>query len=101
MAIGLFDVRGGAEINPDYQITSPIFDKVTIRLNQKYFRGNHFVITTKNNSVTNCYIQSVKLNGQPWNQFWFPHTSLVNGGRLEIQLGPLASKWAAESQLPP
>jgi predicted alpha-1,2-mannosidase len=101
MAIGLFDVRGGAEINPDYQITSPIFDKVTIRLNRKYFRGNYFVITTKSNSITNCYIQSVKLDGKPWNQFWFPHTNLVNGGRLEIKLGPQPSRWAAESQLPP
>ena len=27
MAIGLFQVRGGAEIDPVYEITSPIFDR--------------------------------------------------------------------------
>jgi len=101
MAIGLFDVRGGAEINPDYQISSPLFDKVMIRLNGQYFPGKSFVITTKNNSATNCYIQSVKLNGQLWNQFWFPHTNLISGGTLEIKLGPQPSKWASESRLPP
>ena len=88
MAIGLFDVEGGAEINPVYQITSPIFDRITIRLNPDYFPGKKFIVTTHNNSATNCYIQSAKLNGKPLNQFWFSHAALVNGGLLEIELGP-------------
>jgi predicted alpha-1,2-mannosidase len=97
MAMGLFDVQGGAAVNPTYQITTPVFDKVTIALNQKYFQGKQFVITAKNNSATNCYIQSAKLNGQPLNQFWFAHTNLVNGGTLELELGSQPSRWAAES----
>ncbi len=100
MAIGLFDVEGGAAVNPTYQITSPLFDEISIKLNQKYFSGKRFTIVTKHNSATNCYIQSVKLNDQPLNQFWFPHTALAKGGKLEINLGPQPSRWASESRLP-
>ncbi len=100
MAIGLFDVQGGAEINPDYQITSPIFDRIVIHLNRDYFPGDEFIITTKNNSATNIYIQSAKLNGRSLNQYWFAHTNLVDGGTLEIKLGPKPSRWAADSVMP-
>jgi predicted alpha-1,2-mannosidase len=96
MAMGLFDVQGGASTNPTYQITSPVFDRVTIRLNSNYFPGKEFVITTRNNSAENMYIQSAKLNGRPLDQFWFSHRDLVNGGKLEIELGSQPSKWAAD-----
>lgn len=100
MAIGLFDVEGGAEVNPTYQITSPIFDRVTIHLDQRYFPGREFTIVTHNNSAENIYIQSAKLNGQPLNQFWLSHTDLVKGGKLEIKVGPKPTRWAADSTLP-
>jgi predicted alpha-1,2-mannosidase len=98
MAIGLFDVQGGAAGNPTYQITSPIFDRVTIRLNRQYFPGKTFDIVTRNNSVTNQYIQSVKLDGKPLNDFWFLHRQLTAGGRLEIVLGPNPGRWAFGSR---
>jgi len=74
-----------------------VFDRVTIHLNPNYFSGKSFVITTHNNSAANIYIQSAKLNGQPLNQFWFPHTNLISGGSLELELGPQPSRWAANS----
>jgi predicted alpha-1,2-mannosidase len=99
LAIGLFDVQGGAELNPSYQITSPIFDRVTIRLDKKYFPGKQFIIATHHNSGANCYIQSVKLNDHPLNQFLFSHRNLVDGGILEINLGSQPNRWAADSIL--
>ena len=101
MTIGLFDVQGGAAVHPTYQITSPVFDRVTISLNPRYFPGQSFVITTRHNSAANVYIQSAKLNGRPLHEFWFPHTNLVQGGTLEIELGPQPSRWAADSAPPP
>src|SRR5262249_14374942 len=68
MAIGLFDVEGGAGLNPTYQITSPIFDRVVIHLNNDYFPGRDFTITTRNSKTSNIYIQSAKLNGKPLGQ---------------------------------
>jgi predicted alpha-1,2-mannosidase len=100
MAIGLFDVEGGASVHPTYQITSPIFDRVTIHLNRDYFPGDKFVITTRNNSATNVYIQSAKLNGRPLRQVWFSHTDLVKGGELELELGPQPTRWGVDSVLP-
>ena len=97
MAIGLFDVEGGVSVHPTYQITSPIFDRVTIQLNRDYFPGDKFIITTRHNSATNAYIQSAKLNGRPLNSVSFPHSTLVKGGKLEIDLGPQPSRWAAGS----
>jgi len=95
MAIGLFDVAGGVALKPSYQITSPLFDRVTIRLNPDYFPGLTFTITTRNNQPENIYIQSAKLNGQTLDQVSFPHTTLAKGGGLELELGPQPSKWAA------
>lgn len=97
MAIGLFDVEGGASTNPTYQITSPVFDRVTIRLDKDYFTGRKFTIITRNNSAANIYIQSVKLNGKPLTKFWFLHSDLVKGGTLEITLGPEPSRWGTEN----
>lgn len=100
MAIGLFDVQGGAARHPTYQITTPLFDRVTIHLNPGYFPGREFTIVTRNNSPENIYIQSAKLSGRPLNQFWFPHRTLAQGGELELQLGPTPSDWAKACQAP-
>ena len=88
MALGLFQVRGGAEADPVYEITSPIFDRVTIHLDPRYYPGGKFVITTRNNSAENQYIQSALLNGKPLEKPWFYHRELIRGGTLELQLGP-------------
>jgi putative alpha-1,2-mannosidase len=100
MAIGLFDVKGGAEVNPNYQITSPVFGRVTIHLNPHYFSGREFSIITHNNSPKNIYIQSARLNGQPLNRFWFSYSDAVKGGWHEIELCPKPNRWAADSTLP-
>ncbi len=97
MAIGLFDMDGGASMKPKFDITAPLFDKVTIQLNPAYHAGKAFVITTKNNSPENCYIQSARLNDRPWNSYRLPHEALVEGGALELDLGPLPNKaWGVE-----
>ncbi|NML39601.1 glycoside hydrolase family 92 protein [Chitinophaga sp. G-6-1-13] len=94
MATGLFDVEGGASVNPHYEITSPIFDKVTIQLDQRYYPGKTFVITTINNKPGNNYIQSARLNGKPLTDFRFPHSTLIKGGTLQITLGATPNeKW--------
>ena len=69
---------------PEYVIASPIFDRVTIHLAS----GKDFVITAKNNSTANIYIQSAVLNGAPLNRPWFSHADIANGGTLEFVMGP-------------
>ncbi|MCX6872586.1 MAG: glycoside hydrolase family 92 protein, partial [Verrucomicrobia bacterium] len=88
MSIGLFSLRGGCENPPIYDITTPHFDTVTIKLDPKYYPAKEFVIKTYNNSTTNHYIQSAKLAGVPLNNCWIYHRDLAAGKTLELWLGP-------------
>ena len=88
MAIGLFQMRGGAALEPVYEITSPVFDRVTIHLDRRYYPGGRFDIIARNNSKQNQYIQSAKLDGEPLERPWFYHKDLVDGGSLVLELGP-------------
>lgn len=92
MSIGLFSLQGNASVVPTYDITSPVFDKITIELDPDYYKGKQFVITTHNNSDSNMYIQKAELNGKPLNRFWFTHEDYAKGGTLEIWLGPEPDK---------
>jgi putative alpha-1,2-mannosidase len=77
-----------------------LFDRVTIHLNPGYFPGGKFTIVTRNNSPENRYIQSAQLDGQPLNRYWFPHSTLADGGELELKLGPTSSDWAKACESP-
>jgi predicted alpha-1,2-mannosidase len=86
LKIGLFSTDGGTSEKPFYEITSPIFNKVTIHLNEKYYAGKQFVIEAVNNSPANLYIRSAKLNGNVLNKPFFDHEILVKGGKLELEM---------------
>lgn len=103
MAMGLFELNGGAATEPVYEITSPIFDKVTIHLDSDYYPGKEFVIETRNNSKENMYIQSAILNGKALNKCWFTHQEFMRGGKLELRLGAEPNKnWgSAPHDAPP
>ncbi|WP_345513279.1 glycoside hydrolase domain-containing protein [Streptomyces yanii] len=100
MAMGLFEVTGASLQRPVYDITSPIFDKVTINLNTGYFPGRHFRIVTHDNSAANMYIQRATLNGKELDQAWFYHDQLTGGGTLELWMGDQPNKAWGVKQLP-
>lgn len=102
MALGLFSVTGTESDTPYYDITSPIFDKITIKLNGDYYEGSTFTITTHNNSAENCYIQRAQLNGMEWNYAQFNHADFTKGGKLELWLGNEPNKsWGKLKYLAP
>jgi len=88
MAIGLFEMRGGCDPDPVYEITSPIFDKVTIQLDPTYHSDGQLIIETSGNAEGHEYIQSATLNGSTHDRCWFRHSDIRNGGHLTIELGP-------------
>lgn len=92
MAIGLFSLTGTASLDPVYDITSPVFDKITIRLDPRYYKGKTFVIETENNSKEDMYIQKAFLNGTEWNKPWFSHKTFAEGGTLRLILGEKPNK---------
>jgi len=84
--IGLFDVKGLTEPEPSFQIGSPLFDKITIRLPQEVRKGE-FVIETENNSKQNVYVQSATLDGVENTSLKVPFADVVKGGILRLQMG--------------
>lgn len=102
MAIGLFNVSGGSNQIPFYEITCPIFDKVTLHLDERYYSGKTFVIETINNSAESVYIQSAELNGEALEQAWLSHEQLSCGGSLRLVMGQKVNKqWGHKSEVRP
>lgn len=85
--IGLFDVKGLTDLEPTFGIGSPLFDKITIELSDKYYSGKKFVIETENNSPDNVYIESMSLNGDDLNKTFVPFSTVVNGGSMVLKMG--------------
>ncbi len=81
-SIGLFDVKGLTEKNPNFQIGSPLFDRVTIRVPGR----NPFVIETKNNSLDNMYLQTISFNGENLAELEIPYETIRKGGHLKLVL---------------
>ncbi|HEX6427458.1 MAG TPA: GH92 family glycosyl hydrolase [Niastella sp.] len=89
-SMGLFDVKGLADPQPQMGIAGPLFNKIIIQLNRKYYTGKQFVIETKNNNDQHMYIQSMQLNGKTLHQPFIPLADITKGGNLLIHMGEKA-----------
>ena len=86
-SLGLFDVKGLTDPQPSFALGSPVFDKITIQLNNTYYKGKEFVIEAKNNSKENYYVQQYRLNGKVYPTTRIPFETIAAGGRLELDMG--------------
>ncbi|QGQ97290.1 glycoside hydrolase family 92 protein [Paenibacillus psychroresistens] len=84
-AMGFYPVCPG---KPFYDIGSPIFEKVTINLDQ----DKTFIIQANGASEINKYIQSAYLNGQLYDKPYLEHADIVGGGTLILQMGHRPNK---------
>ena len=75
-----------------FEITSPVFNKITIQLDPKYSRGKTFTVEARNNSPENSYIQSAELNGKAYPKCYLDYNDIVSGGVLVLVLGPQPNK---------
>jgi predicted alpha-1,2-mannosidase len=83
--MGLYPVTPGI---PIYDLASPVFDRVTIRLHD----GKTFSIVSQNNSKDNKYIQEIRLNGQSRQKVWIRHADVINGGKLELKMSNMPNQ---------
>ena len=94
-AMGFYPVCPG---RPVYDIGSPIFDEVKLKMEG----GKFFTIKANNVSAANKYIQSAMLNGKPLNKPWFEHKDMVNGGALVLEMGPRPNtQWGSSPEAAP
>jgi putative alpha-1,2-mannosidase len=84
-AMGIHPVCPG---DARYQLTSPVFEKIKILLDSKYQSGGTFTIVARGNSKEHIYIKSIMLNGEPLDRFWISHLEIIQGGKLELEMGP-------------
>lgn len=68
----------------EYVITTPTFDKVTIKLDPKYYKQSELVIEAVNRTPENIYIEKIELNGKPFRGYFISHKQLTDAGRLTI-----------------
>jgi len=90
-AMGFYSVAPG---DPVYSIGRPLFDKVTVLLEN----GKKFTVETKNNSAENLYIQNITLNGYSLETPFFTHADITDGGHLLITMGPQPSTLIGHNQ---
>ena len=89
-SMGLYPVHVG---EPVFQVTTPIFDKITIALQNK----NTFTIETEGFSEDSFYIKSATLNGKPFNRSYLRHSEIMAGGVFKLILDKEPNKtWGIE-----
>ncbi|MDQ2179010.1 GH92 family glycosyl hydrolase [Marinifilum sp. D714] len=81
--MGMYPVCPG---NTEYALSSPIFDKITIELNQEFYPGKKLEILSKKGSADDIYIKSIKRNGSNHSRYFINHSDLVKGGTIEFEL---------------
>ncbi|MGQ8335127.1 GH92 family glycosyl hydrolase [Sunxiuqinia sp. A32] len=93
-SIGLHQVCPG---DLRFEITSPVFDEITIQLDKDYTTGTTFTVKANNNSPQNIYIQRASLNGQSLERCYLDYTEIAAGGVLELELGAEPNeKWGVD-----
>lgn len=87
-AMGFYPVHPTAGV---YVFGSPLCHEAVIHT----VNGTDFKVVANNNSAENKYIQSVKLNGQPYAKSWISHEQIMKGGRILFEMGPQPSEFGA------
>jgi predicted alpha-1,2-mannosidase len=87
-ALGFYPVTPGTDL---YAIGTPLFPKAIVYFNPEN-REQKFEIIARNVSPRNIYIQSATLNGKKLEKPFLHHTDIVNGGKLEFEMGPKPNK---------
>lgn len=81
--IGLYPDNPG---NPSYTLTTPVFDKVTLHLDPKFYPNGDITIETDRTSPSQQYIKSITIGGKKLNGFRIAHRQLMEGKTLKMQL---------------
>ena len=71
---------------PSYTLSTPVFDKVTIRLDAEVWGREQLVIETERPSDDSLYIREMELGGKRLSRFRISHQELVEGGKLRFVL---------------
>lgn len=83
----VFSAMGFYPVNPvsgEYEIGTPLFPEIQMHLDN----GKTFTVLAPGVSRENIYIQSVKVNGQPYDKSYITHRQIMDGATVEFEMGP-------------
>lgn len=80
-----------------FVITAPLYPSARVRL----ATGSTITINAANNSPENVYIQSLAVNGRPWNSTFIDHATLAAGATLDFTMGAEPSGWGSAPESAP
>jgi predicted alpha-1,2-mannosidase len=93
-SMGIYPVTPGV---PYYNITSPIFEKTAIKLQN----GNTFTVVAEGSSKRKKYIQKAFINGKEIFSPFISHQQIMDGATLKLDLGELPNKeWGKNAIMP-
>jgi predicted alpha-1,2-mannosidase len=81
--IGLYPDCPGS---PYYALTTPVFDKITLHLDKRYYPNGDLVIEAPHPSPEAYHIQKMTLGGKSLNRYRISHEELINGQTLKYIL---------------
>lgn len=81
--MGLYPDNPG---DPSYTLTTPVFDKVTLHLDPKFYPQGDITIETDRTSPSQLYIKSMTLGGKKLNGYRISHKQLMEGKTLRMSL---------------
>jgi len=87
-ALGLFQMDGGTTPEPVLDLSTPLFEKITLELDENYYPGGKFEIICRNYSPENIYIKSAFLNGKRLEKLQIRFSDITAGGKLEYETSP-------------
>ncbi|MCR8558915.1 GH92 family glycosyl hydrolase [Mucilaginibacter sp. BJC16-A38] len=84
-AMGFYPVTPASD---QYVLGAPLFKKLTINLEN----GKTITINAANNSAENKYVNSLSVNGKPYNFNWLSHKALLSGANLNFDMSATPNK---------
>jgi predicted alpha-1,2-mannosidase len=85
--LGLFDIQGGTSSRPEFQLATPLFERIRIRLHPLHHAGEAFEIRTVGDPRREPFIRSARLDGADWPACTLPWERFRKGGILELEVG--------------
>ncbi len=70
----------------NYAITSPVFDRITITLDENYYPNSKLVIETDKTGKENSYIDKIEVDGKRRKGYFISHDDLVKSKTIKFYL---------------
>ena len=72
--------------DPSYTFTTPVFDKITLKLNPKHHGKDRLEIEVVKPTANARFIDKIMVNGKRWNGYRISHEELMKAGKVVFYL---------------